>query len=172
MRLVSVAILALASVVTHAAQSEAPQPRTYEAAKQLKLDVRWPGEVTREAYVIVEFDVLANGKTANVRVADGGFHEKRFADAALLAVRRSTWQPRRLNGVAVDSPGMRKGIRFSIQEMEPGVTKEFLDEARKVEDLLKKGDFAGGEFHAQWMLAEKVTLNYEYALLQAQLAQT
>jgi hypothetical protein len=52
------------------------------------------------------------------------------------------------------------------------LSEEFRTEALKVEELLKQGDYAGGAFHAQWMLAEQVKLNYEYAVLQAQLAQT
>lgn len=154
------------------AEPAASQQPEYRPAKQLKLDLKWPGEADREAYVIVEFDVLANCKTANVRLRDEGFHEPRFANAALKAVKQSTWEPRRVDGVPVDALGLRKGFVFAIKEMKPGVTKAFLEEAKKVEDLVQQGDFAGGEFHAQWMLAEKVKLNYEYAVLQAQLAQT
>jgi hypothetical protein len=116
--------------------------------------------------------VLAEGKVANIRVTDDGFHEKRFVDSAIASLKRTKWQPRRVNGAAVDSLDIRQAFRFSIHDMEPGITKEFKTEAKKVEELLKKGDYAGGEFHAQWMLTEKVTLKYEYAILQAQLSQT
>jgi tetratricopeptide (TPR) repeat protein len=143
-----------------------------EYAKAPKLAVEWPGAVNREALVILEFDVLASGKVANIHLVDDGFHEKRFVDAATRALQKSTWQPRRINGKAVDSNQLRKAFRFSISDMEPGITAEFRTEARKVEDLLKKGDFAAGEFHAQSMLAGIVKLNYEYALLEAELAQT
>lgn len=34
------------------------------------------------------------------------------------------------------------------------------------------GDYQGANFHAEWMLREKVKLNYEFAVLQAALAQT
>jgi hypothetical protein len=143
-----------------------------EYAKAPKISLAWPGEVNREALVILEFDVLASGKVANIHLAEGGFHEKRFVDAATKALQKSVWQPRRVDGVPVDSMQMRKAFRFSIRDMEPGITAEFRAEAVKVEDLLKKGDYAAGEFHAQSMLAGTVKLNYEYALLQAELAQT
>jgi hypothetical protein len=142
-----------------------------------KLD--WPGEVDREAMVVLEYDVLASGKTANVRLVEDGFYEQRFVDAATRAIQRSTWQPRRVNGKAVDSPGMRQAFTFTIHDVSDGVVKEmkgitdeFRREAAKVEDLLKKGDYAGGEFHAQSMLAGTVRLNYEYAVLQAELGNT
>lgn len=172
MRLKIAAILMFAGAIAHGAEPDVARQPVHEPAKQLKLDLHWPGPLDREAYVILEFDVLADGKVANVSLVDDGFHEKRFVDAAIRALERSRWEPRRVDGVAVDSRGMRKGFRFAISEMAPGITREFKDEATKVENLIKQGDYAGGEFHAQWMLAEKVTLNYEYALLQAQLAQT
>lgn len=170
MRLAGAVILALAGGIAQQVEAGAPQPLVLEPVKQLKFNAQWPGEVDREAYVLLEFDVLADGKVANIIVVDEGFHEKRFVNEAIKALERSQWEPQRINGVAVDTPGLRKGIRFGIHDMQPGVTQDFHDEARKVDDLIRKGDYAGGEFHAEWMLAEKVTLNYEYALLQANLA--
>jgi hypothetical protein len=172
MRVLTALILSVVGATASAAEPDVNKGPIIEYARQLSLDVRWPGEVNREAYVILEFDVLADGKTANIHLVDDGFHEKRFVDAATTALKKSKWQPRRANGQAVDSPGLRKAFKFSIHDMEPGITEEFKSEALKVEELLNKGDFAGGEFHAQWMLAEKVTLNYEYAILEAELAQT
>lgn len=172
MRLSGAAILVLAGALAHGAEPGTTRQPAYEPVKQLKLDVQWPGDVNREAYVILQYDVLADGKVANISVADEGFHEKRFVNAAVRALERSQWEPRRINGVAVDARGLRQAFRFAIQDMQRGVTQEFWNEARKVDNLVRKGDYAGGEFHAQWMLAEKVTLNYEYALLQAELART
>jgi hypothetical protein len=63
-------------------------------------------------------------------------------------------------------------VKFNISGQEKGVTTEFKNEAMKVSNLIKKKDFAGAQHHAQWMLAEKVTLNYEYAVLQGTMANT
>lgn len=173
MRQMATAILVLACAAVQGAEPEADRKPTIEPPRRLQLNVEWPGEINREAYVIVEFDILANGTAANIQVVDGGFHEKRFVDAVMAALKRSKWEPRRINGVAVDSPSIRQGFTFRRSKTsEPLITREFQREARKVEELIRKRDFAGGEFHANWMLAEKVKLNYEYALLQAQLAQT
>lgn len=167
------AILVLMGVVAHGAEPDAARQSSYEPPRRLRLNVEWPGETNREAFVVLEFDILANGTAANIRLVDDGFHEKRFVDAAMAGLKRSKWEPRRINGVAVDSPGMRQGFGFSRRnETETFITRDFRSEALKVQELIRKGDFAGGEFHANWMLAEKVKLNYEYALLQAQLAQT
>jgi hypothetical protein len=52
------------------------------------------------------------------------------------------------------------------------LSAEFRAEMATVEELFDKRDFAGADFHAEWMLREKVRYGYEYAALQAQLAQT
>lgn len=155
-----------------AAESVPVTSPSIEPVRALDMAVSWPGDLDREAFVVLEYDVLANGTVANVRLVDDGFHEERFVEAAIAAVRKAKWQPRRVNGEAVDSPGMRQSFRFSLPDVQKGITYWFRAEAKKVEELLQKGDYAGGEFHAQWMLSEKVVLNYEYAVLEAQLGQT
>jgi hypothetical protein len=172
-------ILATIGATALAGEPAATLP-VVERAKMLRSRLDWPGATDREAMVILEYDVLANGKTANIRlVEDDGFYEQRFVDAAITAIRKSTWQPRRINGKAVDSLGMRQAFVFTIHDVSDdvvqpikGITDEFRREAAEVEDLLKKGDYAGGEFHAQSMLAGTVRLNYEYAVLQAELGTT
>jgi TonB family protein len=172
MRLAMTIIIAVMAQAASAAVPSGSPLALYEGVKSTGLQANWPGAVDREALVVLRFDVLADGKLANIRVDESGFHEKRFVDEAIRALKRATWQPRRINGQAVDATGLRQPFKFSMPELEPGITAAFRREARKVEELLKKGDFAGGEFHAKWMLSEKVKLNFEYAILQAEIGQT
>jgi hypothetical protein len=172
LRIAVVAALLLIAAAAGAANPVDIATPKVEPLTRPKLDVVWPGFVDREALVILTFDVLANGKVANIRLADGGFHEQRFVDAASRALKKSTWRPKHIDGQAVETVGVRQAFNFAIVAMEPGITKEFRVELDKVDDFLKKGDFAGGHFHAQWMLSEVVKLKYEYAVLQAQLART
>lgn len=155
-----------------AAEPDAPAPSTVEYATQKRLNLRFPQPVDREALVVLEFDVLANGRTANITLLDDGFHEERFVKEAMRALEQSRWDPRRVNGEPVDSQGLRKRFSFSVANQQQGITEEFALEAEKLEDLLNKKDFAGAEAHAQWMLVNTVTLKYEYAILEAELAQT
>jgi TonB family protein len=171
-RLSLTAILLFMGASTLAADSVGSASPKVEPAKLLSPVVpEWPGEDNREAVVIVQYDVLANGKVDNIRVADGGFYEKRFVNAAIGAVKQMKFEPKRIDGKAVDSLGMTKLFRFTLG-MKRGVTQEFLYELDKVGKLLDKKDYAGANFHAEWMLSGVVKLNYEYALLQAQLAET
>jgi hypothetical protein len=86
-------------------------------------------------------------------------------------VKRIKFEPKRIDGKAVDSVGMSQVFNFVVGR-KPGITQEFRDELVKVGKLLDKKDYAGANFHAEWMLAEVVKLTYEYAVLQAQLAET
>jgi hypothetical protein len=172
-RLVTAALLLLVAGTAVAAGPETTPVPKVELASRLKMELEWPeGPRNREALVMLQFDVLVNGKAANIRLAEGGFHEKRFVDAATQAVKYSRWQPKRIDGKPVDTVGRIMGFRFTVPDMEQGITAEFRNELVKVDDLLKKGDFAGGHFHAEWMVSEVVKLSYEYAVLQAQLAET
>jgi len=136
-----------------------------------KVDAVWPEFRIREGLVNIEFDLLANGKIANIRVADGGFYTKSLADAAIAAVRQYRIEPARLDGKPVDTYGITQPFNFFQPDVKQGVTAAFLRELKKIEDLVSANELAGAEHHAQWMLSEKVTLRYEYAALHAKLAE-
>ena len=64
-------------------------------------------------YVIVKFDIGDNGRVSNVEVVEST-PPGVFDDAALTAVRKWVYEPRKENGVAVASqaqgaPGVRPG---------------------------------------------------------------
>jgi TonB family protein len=171
MRLATVLLLIGAGVV--AADGADSGPPKVEPLKLLSRETpAWPGEINREAVVIIQFDVLATGKVANIHVADGGFHERRFVDAATNAVKRMKFEPRRIGASAVDTLGVTQLFKFSLGDVKPGITQQFRYELEKVGKLLDKKDYEGANFHAEWMLSGVVKLNYEYAVLQAQLAET
>lgn len=130
----------------------------------------YPGFPDREALVYVRFNVGVDGKAYDVTLAEGGFHEKRFVDTAMRVVRNATFNPRLENGIPAIATGVTLPVRFSIDSK--GAKREFVRESDKVIALVKSKDYAGAQFHAEWMLSEKVTLLYEFAMLHASLAQT
>lgn len=171
-RVVVAAALLIIGVNAKAAASDGAVVASVEPLKVLKgAKLAWPGAPDREAVVILQFDMLATGKIANVRVADGGFHEKRFVDAAIAAAKRITFEPRRIDGQPADALGVTQVYRFDLS-LGPGISSGFRRELVKVGELLDKRDFVGANFHAEWMLADIVKFTYEYAVLQAQLAET
>lgn len=134
-----------------------------------------PEDEFREALVYVRFMVSPEGVPVEVAVEDDrGFHSEPFRKAALKYVRGMRFTPATVDGVPTLYGPLTQAIRFGLglEKKEQGVTIEFRRELDKVASLMKKRDYAGAHFHAEWMLREKVTLGYEYAVLQAQLAQT
>lgn len=166
--------LALGVVARGAETSAAPTlPQPVETPGQLTgMHIEWPGAADREALVVLQFDLLVSGEIANISVRETGFHEKRFVDAAIRSLRNARGVPRRLDGVPVDTFGLLQPFTFSLDIDNPGITREFRREVEKIGELIRKGDAAGAHAHAQQMLAGKVILQYEYAVLQAQLGET
>jgi TonB family protein len=69
----------------------------------------------RSGNVLVWFDVLGNGRTANIEVAyDEG--EREFAEAALIAVGRWLYEPRVEDGVGVTRTGNYVELSFGIEK--------------------------------------------------------
>ncbi len=173
----------LFAVTGHATEGAPPVPGTASLPGNLVLprikgsyNISWPGLLDREALVYLKFGVTADGRAFDIELADGGFHEERFVKASIRAVERAVFEPATLNGVPIDFPAVRLPLKFSVnprgEEQIKGITSEFRRELTKVQKFIRDGDPAGAHFHAQWMLAEKVKLNYEYAVLEAQVAQT
>lgn len=134
-----------------------------------------PKYEVREALVYVRFMISPEGVPVEVAVQDDrGFHSEPFRKEALRYVRGMRFTPATVDGVPTLHGPMTQSIRFGLglAKEEQGVTLEFRRELDKVASLMKDRDYAGAHFHAEWMLREKVTLGYEYAVLQAQLAQT
>lgn len=130
---------------------------------------------SREAMVYVQFLVSTEGIPTEVKVLqDRGFHTDIFRNAAMKYVRGMRFKPATRDGVPVVYGPLTQSIRFGLDlaREEQGVTPEFRRELDAVVKFMKDGDYAGAQFHAEWMLREKVKLGYEFAVLQAQLAQT
>jgi TonB family protein len=140
---------------------------------QPNLDHYFPKNQERDALVYVRFDLKADGKVINADVAPGGFYDSRFRSAALQMITRLRFVPAMVDGTPVDYAGALMPIRFrGGQGPVQGVTQEFRKEARKVQQLIEEKDLAGAHHHAQWMLSEKVRLAFEFAVLQATMADT
>lgn len=128
-----------------------------------------------EALIYVRFMVSEKGEPTEVEVLkDRGFYDKEHEKRSLKYVKDMRFAPATSNGVPTVFGPLVQRINFSFQlkKEEQGVTPEFRAELEKVDNLIKEKDYAGAHFHAQWMLRELVKYNYEYAVLQAQLAQT
>ncbi|MCC6633451.1 MAG: energy transducer TonB [Gammaproteobacteria bacterium] len=136
----------------------------------------YPEPRDREALVYLRFTVTSRGEVLDPKVDDGGFHDERFAAAAMRVLRRLRFSPATLEGTPVDYPGARIPIRFGLPNVGGGpiraITPEFRAEAKKVQTLIESKDLSGAHFHAQWMLSERVKLAFEYAVLQSTLAYT
>jgi hypothetical protein len=178
-RTVWVALLACMSAQVRAAElADSTQPLPTVAPvmrltppKILKSELNWPGPPDREALVFLEFTLSAEGVVSDIKLVEGGFHEQRFVDAAMRDLKSMKFQPALLNGVAMTIRGQRIPIRYKI-DAGNGITSSFRKELKEVDRFIRSGDYAGAHFHAQWMVSEKVRLGYEYAVLQAQLAET
>lgn len=132
------------------------------------------GTRLQDALVFVRFMVAADGKATEIEVLrDRGFHTEGHVAEAMKYVRAMRLNPARKDGVAVAYGPVIQHLEFRISSpQERTVTREFRTEFDKVEELLRKGDVAAANHHAEWMLREKVVRKYEFAVLQAQLART
>ncbi len=129
----------------------------------------------REALVYVRFMVSPEGHPVEIAVQEErGFHNESYRKEALKYVKAMRFSPATADGVPILYGPITQPLNFGLglTKKEQGVTIEFRRELDKVAALMKKRDYAGAHFHAEWMLREKVVLGYEYAVLQAQLAQT
>ena len=66
-----------------------------------------------DGWVIVEFDVLADGSVANVQVI--GSSSSLFDDAAVKAAYRFRFRPRTVDGVPLATPGVRNRFTFTME---------------------------------------------------------
>lgn len=66
-----------------------------------------------EGWVLVEFDVLADGQVANARVVESS--SRVFEKAALRAAYRFRFKPRVVDGIPQPTSGIRNLFRFELQ---------------------------------------------------------
>lgn len=169
----ALALLAAPSFAAETPSADAPAVvvRQFEMPRLKRSNIEWPGDRDREALVYVEFDLSPEGKVTDARLAAGGFHDPRFVQEALRGLRGSTFEPAREAGKPIAYAGLVIPVHFHL-DVEKGITREFRQELDNSRKFIENGDYAGGHFHTEWMLSEKVKLGYEYAVLQAQLAHT
>lgn len=128
----------------------------------------------REAIVQVRFMINEAGRTTDLKIVEErSFYTRDFADAALRFVRNMRFTPAMLGDKPVASgPYIQPVNYYLLKPEEQGITEEFRRELQKVTAIARSGDMAGAHFHAEWMLRENVRFIYEFAVLQAQLAET
>ncbi len=166
-------LLLAVSACALATSSLAAEPQRTGPQLIGKYNIKYPvSELAnhREALVNLRIRIGADGNIIEADVGPGGFHNPSFVDAALKGIHGAKYKPATEGGVATETTAILP-ISFSI-EGSHGITPAFRAELNKVDAFLKARDFAGAHFHAEWMLAEKTSLLYEFAALNAQLAQT
>jgi hypothetical protein len=154
--------------------AEPPRPGAHQRTRPRLLEskVEFPDPPPqREALVIVRLTVDENGRVEDVSLAEGGFHTPEFVAAAVMGARHSRYKPATLDGKPVRSTSLQP-FNFSLPKAREGISPEFRKELNRVAELTSAGDYAGAYHHAEWMLAEKATLVYEAAVLNAQLARS
>jgi protein TonB len=67
-----------------------------------------------EGYVVVQFDVMANGHVSNIVIIEST--NSIFDKAAIKAARRFKFKPRVVDGLALTSDGIRNMFRFSLDD--------------------------------------------------------
>ncbi len=148
-------------------------PKTLPFDQQPHKGSMYPYGARRDALVYMRIDVSDKGEVTQVELEEGGFHSDEFVRAAMSRARTLRFSPATLNGQPVGYKGVILPLLFRLVGPDgqiKSVTKEFRSEALKVQKLIQEKDFASAEHHATWMLSEKVALSYEFAVLQATLA--
>ncbi|MFO1504004.1 MAG: energy transducer TonB [Steroidobacteraceae bacterium] len=131
----------------------------------------WPTPL-RYGLVFVQLRISDKGEVLEATLSEGGYHDRETERSALQIARKVRLRPATVNGKPVESNGVMP-FRFlgaNAYESRKVVSTEFRAEADKVQQFLEKKDFKGAQFHAEWMLSEKVRNDYEYAILQTTLA--
>lgn len=67
-----------------------------------------------EGYVVVEFTVTRSGDVSDIRVVESS--NRLFESAAIAAVAKSRYQPRIVDGVAIDVRGVRTQLEFQLED--------------------------------------------------------
>jgi hypothetical protein len=167
-----IAAIPAAAAEAEVEQASAPQYTPYKVV--FRPEIESP-EIGREALVSIRLVISAEGLPVQISIdEEKSFYNEAFKKAALNYVQGMRFEPARLDGKAVEAGPVIQRVVFRTfgQGETDFVTDEFRYELNKVGRLLQKKDYAGANVHAEWMLREKVTLQYEFAVLQAQLAQT
>jgi hypothetical protein len=136
--------------------------------------VEWPRPADREALVYLVLSINAEGKVTNVELAESGFHEPRFVLAAMKVGRGMRFRPATLNGKPVDSCAVLPvsfGLGSGTQKWVAQISDEFRRGLKKIDALFEKKDYEGAHLESA-LLLKKVKYGYEYAVLQAAMAES
>lgn len=170
------AILAATCLPASGICADAASETAFVPAKTIsRPELKYPEKGEIEALVYVRLIVDTEGMPREVTVVeDRGFHNELFREHAKTFVEGMRFSPATRDGVPVQYGPVIQPVNYGWTPAngEKGIRQEFRNELKKVEKFLKNNDNAGAHFHAEWMLREKTVLQYEYAVLKAQLAQT
>ncbi|QSX37119.1 energy transducer TonB [Shewanella sedimentimangrovi] len=90
----------------------------YEVMPVVQIEPQYPIDAAQngiEGYVIVRFDVQANGAVTNVQVADAN-PRRIFDKSALAAVKKWKYKPRLEAGKAVAAPNQQVRLDFTLDK--------------------------------------------------------
>jgi TonB family protein len=153
--------------------------RFTELAVAAQPPITWPGEQDRDALVYVRISVSPQGKVMTAEVDDGGFHELRFAEEAVNAVRLTSFKPAQYDGTPVATTAVIPISFLGSGRTEDGRTRasnevstEVRIELQKIQELYKNGKTEEGNTRAETLLRKKVRYAYEYYLLKTVMAES
>lgn len=126
----------------------------------------WPGAMDREATLVMDMTVRANGRAEDIVPLDG-FYDPRFLDAAAAFLSKAKFEPGREHGAAVDWPHMQLRLSYFLPYPSERriATEGFRSQYEKLESADRAGDYASAEAIADAMLHGAVQYRFEYALL-------
>lgn len=112
---------------------EIKRPR-YPKSRQLRL---------REGWVLLNLMVDAEGRPYEIAVTDSTGDEA-FEQSAIEAIGGSQFEPATLNGEPIDA-GYNVKVRFSVDGVEHGARRSFVNAYRRIIDAVGEGDRSAAE---------------------------
>lgn len=126
----------------------------------------WPGAKEREASLLMDMTIHANGNADDIVVIDG-FYDQSFVTAATQFLAKAKFKAGTDHGKAIDWPHFQIRLAYFLpytSDKKP-VSEAFRADFLRLESLAKTGDYPAAETLASEMLANTVKFRFEYALL-------
>ena len=126
----------------------------------------WLGTKEREASLLMDLTIHANGKADDIVVVDG-FYDQSFVTAAMQFLVKAKFKAGTNHGAAIAWPHfqIRLAYFFPCTSEKKPVSEAFRADFLRPESLTNTGDFQAAEALACDMLANTVKYRFEYALL-------
>ncbi len=116
----TVKVASIPSVVLEPVPTPAVQEVVVEAKVLKNAYVKYPSIAQRKNYfvnvaILVEYDIDTSGRASNIRIVSNdhsGKYNRSFEKEALRAIEKTQYEPKTINGIAVQTTGKQKRIVF------------------------------------------------------------